>query len=249
MTSLRTASRRLAALGLVAAAPFAAALAAGPAAAQMTLMEGGGSYALKVTSLRDMPFRTVVRQQYDYSCGSAALATLLNHHYGLPVGEAEVFKDMYAQGDQAKIRQVGFSLLDMKRYLAARGFPADGYKMTYAQLLKARTPAITIIQVKTYRHFVVIKGARGDKILVGDPAAGLHAYSRAEFEKVWQGVVFAIHDAPQIKAVYNDHAEWRPYAAAPLGAPLGEESLSAFTRELPPIYQITSNFSLNEVLQ
>ena len=27
---------------------------------------------------RDIPFRSVVRQQYDYSCGSAALATLLH---------------------------------------------------------------------------------------------------------------------------------------------------------------------------
>jgi len=244
MSRLVPAFVRLAASSLVAAS-----VVAGPAAAQMTLMEGGGTYRLKVTSLRDMPFRTVVRQQYDYSCGSAALATLLHHHYGLPVSEAEVFQAMYAQGDQPKIRQVGFSLLDMKRYLNARGYPADGYKMTYAQLLKARTPAITIIQVKTYRHFVVIKGASRDRVLVGDPSSGLHTYSRGEFEKVWQGVVFAIHDVPLVKGVYNSKAEWGRYAAVPLGTPLSEDSLSGFTRELPPIYQITSNFSLNEVLQ
>lgn len=223
--------------------------APGSVGAQVSLQGAGGSYAVPVTSLRDIPFRTVVRQQYDYSCGSAALATLLHHHYGLPVGEAEIFKAMYAEGDQPKIRQVGFSLLDMKRYLEARGYPADGYKVSYDQLVKSRSPAITIIQVKSYRHFVVIKGATPSKVLVGDPASGLHAYSRAEFEKVWQGVVFAIHDVPLVQGAYNRRSEWGLFATAPLGAPLSPDSLSDFTRELPPIYQITPIFSINDVLK
>lgn len=228
------------ALVLAALAGFSA-----PAAAQVALAQGGELYAVPVTSLRDIPFRTVVRQQYDYSCGSAALATLLHHHYGLPVGEAEVFQTMYAAGDQSRIRKVGFSLLDMKRYLEARGYPADGYKLTYDQLLALRAPAITIMQVKTYRHFVVIKGVRPDEVLVGDPAEGLRTYPRAEFEKVWQGVVFLIRDAA---AVYNAEAEWRRNAA-PLDAPMSDESLSDFTRQLPVINQITPVFSLNEVLR
>lgn len=228
------------ALVLAALAGFSA-----PAAAQVALAQGGELYAVPVTSLRDIPFRTVVRQQYDYSCGSAALATLLHHHYGLPVGEAEVFQTMYAAGDQSRIRKVGFSLLDMKRYLEARGYPADGYKLTYDQLLALRAPAITIIQVKTYRHFVVIKGVRPDEVLVGDPAEGLRTYPRAEFEKVWQGVVFLIRDAA---AVYNAEAEWRRNAA-PLDAPMSDASLSDFTRQLPVINQITPVFSLNEVLR
>ena len=60
------------------AAPLLAALAifaGGPAAAQVAIVEGGANYSLNVISMRDIPFRTVVRQQYDYSCGSAALAT------------------------------------------------------------------------------------------------------------------------------------------------------------------------------
>lgn len=231
---------------LACAAAVAALAAGGPTAAQVTVLDRGGRFSLPVTSLRDIPFRSVVRQQYDYSCGSAALATLLHHHYGLPVGEAEVFESMYAAGDQAKIQKVGFSLLDMKRYLAARGYAADGYHMTYEQLLGLRAPAITIIQVKAYRHFVVVKGVRPDRVLVGDPAEGLRTYSRRDFEAVWQGLVFAIHDAA---AIYDDDREWRPYAAAPIGTPLGDESLSAFTRNLPQVDQITPVFSLTEVLR
>jgi len=39
------------------------------------LMSGGHSLAIKVASLKERRFLTTVRQQYDYSCGSAALAT------------------------------------------------------------------------------------------------------------------------------------------------------------------------------
>lgn len=226
-------------------AAFAGGLAlCAPATAQVTLLDGGARYTLPVVSLHDIPFRTVVRQQYDYSCGSAALATLLHYHYGLPVGEAEIFKVMYARGDQAKIRKVGFSLLDMRDYLASQGYAADGYKMAYDQLLALGAPAITIIQVKTYRHFVVVKGVREDHVLVGDPAEGLRTYRRSEFEKIWQGIVFVVHDAA---AIYNDDKEWRPYAAAPLDTPLSDESLSAFTRALPQVDQITPVFSLNDI--
>ena len=55
---------------------------------------GGASFVLPVTSLKEARFRTTVRQQYDFSCGSAALATLLSHHYDFQVTEQEIFRDM-----------------------------------------------------------------------------------------------------------------------------------------------------------
>ena len=78
--------------------------------AQVALNEGGvgGLTSIQVTTWRDIPFRGVIRQKYDYSCGSAALATLLRYHYNLDVDEARIFRAMYATGDQAKIRKVGF---------------------------------------------------------------------------------------------------------------------------------------------
>jgi predicted double-glycine peptidase len=220
-----------------------------PATAQVSLVEGGGAYRLNVISMRDVPFRTVVRQQYDYSCGSAALATLLSYHYGLKVSEAEVFKAMYERGDQAKIRSVGFSLLDMKRYLEARGLAADGYRATFDQLAAAKAPALLVVKVGAYRHFVVVKGVRGGRVLVGDPALGLKTYGRDEFMQIWNGIVFAIHGQSGAQAAYNREEEWRPWAVAPLGAPLMDTSLSAFTRELPPIYQITNITSLDPIFR
>ena len=37
----------------------------------------GGEYSVRVRSLKEAKFRSTVRQQYDFSCGSAALATAM----------------------------------------------------------------------------------------------------------------------------------------------------------------------------
>lgn len=214
-------------------------LTAGAASAQAYFTGGGGTFSVPVRSLRDIPFRTVVRQQFDYSCGSAALATLLHYHYGSPATEGKIFKAMYEVGDQEKIQKVGFSLLDMKKYLASQGYRADGFRMTLAQLEAAQVPAITVVQNGSYKHFVVIKGVRSGKVLVGDPALGLKTYDAAEFEKMWNGVVFAIRDVPAQKVAYNRESEWRPYANAPLSDQLSDATLSQMTRELRPLYQVT----------
>jgi uncharacterized protein len=210
------------------------------AGAQAMLTDGGIQFNVPVLSMADIPFRTVVRQQYDYSCGSAALATLLHYHYDVPVTEGEVFKSMYAKGDKDRIRKVGFSLLDIKNYLSSRGFEADGYRTTFEQLAKVNRPAIAVVTIGTYRHFVVVKGVRNGKVLIGDPAAGLKTYTKDEFAAMWNGVIFAVHASSTAKALYNRDEEWTPYAIAPLGSPLTDDSLSGFTRELPPIYQVSA---------
>lgn len=220
----------------------AALLLANPADAQVrTHGEGGGSYSVSVMSWRDIPFRTVVRQQYDYSCGSAAVATLLRFHYGTHVTESEIFQSMFARGDQPRIQEVGFSMLDMRTYLEQRGFTADGLRLSLDRLATLDVPAIALITPANYRHFVVIKGVTDTHVLVGDPTFGLLTYTRADFEAVWNGVVLAIRRTPEgmDAPVYNAENEWQPWSRAPLGAaqgPVSSASLFLSTREL---YQVT----------
>jgi predicted double-glycine peptidase len=217
------------------------ALSASPADAQVRLHgEGGGTFTVSVMSWRDIPFRTVVRQQYDYSCGSAAVATLLHYHYGVPMNETEVFESMFAVGDQARIREVGFSMLDMKRFMESQGFQADGLRLSLDRLAALNLPAIVLITHDDYRHFVVVKGVEGDRVLVGDPTFGLQTYTRAEFEAVWNGIVLAVRRAPEgVDApVFNEEDEWTPWAVAPLGEVRAPMSPSDLLRELPEIYQI-----------
>jgi uncharacterized protein len=223
--------------GLAAIAITAALCMAAGARAQVIINSNAGEYSLSVISWRDIPFRTVVRQQYDYSCGSAALATLLRFHYGLDVGESQIFRSMYEHGDQAKIRKVGFSLLDMKQYLARQGMAADGYRGGPSLLEATTTPAIAVVSIGPYKHFVVIKGVRPGQVLVGDPALGLKIYSEKDFLKMWGGILFWIHDGARRTAVFNNPKDWQPWAVAPVtwvaqGRDLG------FTAYMPIIFQV-----------
>ncbi len=226
----------------------ALAVAAAPVSAQVHIgAEMGGPAEIRVLSYRDIPFRTVVRQQNDYSCGSAAVATLLTYHYGAPRTEAEVFQDMYAAGDKKRIEAQGFSLLEMKLYLDGEGYPADGFKLSYDALAKLNTPSIAMINTGNFRHFVVVKGASETHILVGDPMLGLRTYKRSEFEKMWNGVAFLIRERRD-EASYNDPNEWRPYAPTPWSAAMATVRLASGS-EIDPLYQISPIFNLDSVLQ
>lgn len=182
-----------------------------------------GDLRVPVASMRALKFDTVVHQQYDFSCGSAALATLLRYHYGLPRTEGDVFTGMWREGDRARIRQVGFSLLDMKRYLADQHLHADGYRVSLDAIAKRGLPGIALITIKGYRHFVVVKGIGSDSMLIGDPSLGLRTVSRHAFEKMWNGIYFVLtSDTAQGQRTFNGPRQWSALPRAPLGAPFVE---------------------------
>lgn len=189
----------------------------------------GGAYRLHVTSLKEARFKTTVAQRYDFSCGSAATATLLTYQYGYPVDEQSVFVEMYAQGDQEKIRRQGFSLLDMRRYLESRGFKADGFELPLDSLFEQELPAIVLLNDRGYRHFVVVKGLRNGRVLLGDPARGTRAMSRARFQALWDnGILFVVHNRRDL-ARFNDPRDWRTAPPAPLDMGVQRDGLRNIT--------------------
>jgi predicted double-glycine peptidase len=204
----------------------AALLLATPArAGELSLRVGSAAFGVSVTSLKEARFATTVPQRYDFSCGSAAIATLLTYQYGYPVTEAEVFMAMYTHGNQAKIRSEGFSLLDMQRYLQSVGFQADGFELPLDKLLEEGLPAIVLLNDNGYRHFVVVKGMRGRRILIGDPARGTRALSRSRFDELWDNeVLFVVHNRRPL-AMFNASRDWRSAPPAPLGVGIPRESL------------------------
>lgn len=198
-------------------------------AAALELPFGAARYNVPAANLTQLRFGATLRQQYDFSCGSAALATLLSYHYGYPVTEQRVFEYMYLHGDRNKIRKEGFSLLDMQRFLAASGFRADGFQLPLQKLLDAKLPAIVLVAERGYHHFVVIKGMSQDRILVGDPSSGARALPRTAFEAIWVSkLLFVIHGYPG-QASFNTPADWRAAPAAPLADAIGRAALAPLT--------------------
>jgi predicted double-glycine peptidase len=195
----------------------------------------GGSYSLHITSLKEARFKNTMRQKYDFSCGSAAVATLLTYQYGYPVNEQAAFAQMYAHGNQPKINKQGFSLLDIKRYLAANGFEADGFQAPLEKLQQENLPAIVLIDEEGYHHFVVVKGLRDGRVLVGDPARGTRSMPRAQFDAAWKDhLLFVIHNRRAL-AVFNSSRDWRAAPMASLGLSIDRTSVANITmRKLGP---------------
>lgn len=200
-----------------------------PAAGAIELAVLGANVKLPVTSMLQVRFKTTMRQQYDFSCGSAAVATLLTHHFNQPVSEQQVFEFMFRSGDQNLIRRQGFSMLDMQRFLASRGFRADGFELPLEKLLEARLPAIVLVSDKGYNHFVVVKGLVDGRILLGDPSSGTRAVAIDHFRSIWQNkLLFVIHDYQGVPA-FNADADWRAAPSAVLAEGVGRIGLDVLT--------------------
>ena len=93
-----------------------------------------------VTSLLEMRQDRVVVQEWDISCGAAALATILNYQHGDPISEREIARGLIAReeylADPDLVRaRHGFSLLDLKRFVDRRGYkqlaPAAEYSLRF----------------------------------------------------------------------------------------------------------------------
>jgi len=197
-----------AAFGLAATAAFADTL--------QTVVPLAGPVTVRVVSLKQARYLTTLHQQYDFSCGSAAVATLLTYNYGWRVDESTVFQAMYVRGNQEKIREEGFSMLDMKNYLDSQGFEAKGVEATLDELAEAKVPAIALINENGYSHFVVIKGLREGKVLIGDPAQGTRVVSRSSFERYWTNNILLVAGSRVELARFNQDADWRVRPKAPL---------------------------------
>lgn len=153
--------------------------------------------------------RTVVRQRCDPSCGAAALATLLHHHYALPFTEAEIYYAMSrASREPARIDLFGPSLLDLRTFLASLGFNAQGFRLTLDEMRAHATPAIALMGDDEEAHFVVVKGVQDGRVLVGDPVEDLRVVSADTFRRAWNGVALLI-DPSTMRGRFNRDDEWR----------------------------------------
>jgi len=149
------------------------------------ILPNGALYTTQVESMRDARFRHLVRQRTDYSCGAASLATILRYAYNLDADEDTVIEGMLAVSDPVVVRERGFSLLDIKRYVESLGMRGRGYRVDEARLRSLRVPSLVLMDVRGFRHFVVLKQVRGELVEVGDPILGNRVLPLAEFMQAW----------------------------------------------------------------
>lgn len=180
---------------LAALAPCAFARAQDPrSVVDVTRLAGPGAMPIAKTmrTWRDMRFREMAPQRYDFSCGSAALATLLQSGYGIQTSETQLIRAMLREDNAAEVLKNGFSMLDMKRYATSIGLRAHGYKIDSDALYRLQMPVIALLDLKGYKHFVVVKGAANGRVFVADPALGHRVMAESDFTAGWNGIVLAI---------------------------------------------------------
>jgi predicted double-glycine peptidase len=174
--------------------------AGGRAAAQVVVQAAGAREEVHVSSLRAQRDAGVVKQGFDYSCGAAALATLLTYGLNDPVGEDTLLRALLEplSPDQlSALQKKGLSLLDLQRLAQIRGHKAQGFRIGRDQLARLSYPVIVFIRPHGYRHFAVFKGVRGDRVYLADPSLGNVRMPMYRFLDMWaneagQGIIFAV---------------------------------------------------------
>jgi len=161
-----------------------------------------GTQSVPVTLHQDLKTRAefanthIIKQQFDYSCGSAALATLLNYYLGEKLTEKQIIGGLVEYGDKKQIdRLKAFSLLDMKRFVEKLGYHGTGYKADIADLKALGKPCIVPMEIFGYQHFVVFRGIVQDHVFLADPYMGNVSFPVEQFSKMWQrNVAFVVTD-------------------------------------------------------
>lgn len=143
-------------------------------------------------------FQGIVRQAYDYSCGSAALTTLLNGYVGTQLDEQQVMSGLMKFGETDKIvERRSFSLLDMKRFVSALGLESGGYRGEFKDLVNQDQPAIVPISYAGFKHFVVYKGYKNGRVYVADPALGNISFEERRFQDIWENNTLFLINVPE----------------------------------------------------
>lgn len=134
---------------------------------------------IKVQSWKERRDFNIVKQDLDFSCGAASVATLLNNFYGQKLTEEEVLKKL----DKEQMRA---SFEDMQRIMPDLGFEAKGYALSFEQLAKLKIPVIVYLKYRKDDHFSVLRGIDGNTVLLADPSLGHVSMSRAQFLEAWK---------------------------------------------------------------
>ncbi len=161
-----------------------------PAQAASIGIGSGARIDVPLRSLKDLRDENLVKQRFDYSCGAAALATILRYGFGDEVTERDILTDLFdllSEDEEGLRRKEGFSLLDLQRVAQARGYKAQGFRLAPEHLPMLGGPVIVFIEPRGYKHFVVLRGTRGDRVYLADPSRGNIRLPAYRFLDSWLG--------------------------------------------------------------
>lgn len=188
----------------------AAGAAALPAAGWAADIGVGGGIRVErpLRSMRDLRDTNVIKQRFDYSCGAAALATLLRYGLSDGVTEQQVLNQLFSllsDEERPGVLRQGFSLLHLQRVAQTRGYQSEGFRLQPQDLARLGAPVIVFIQPRGYKHFAVLRGIKDDRVYLADPSLGnirvpLYRFLESWLDESGTGIIFAVEPAGGVPA-------------------------------------------------
>lgn len=133
----------------------------------------------------DFRDQNLVKQQEDFTCGSASLATILTYYYGLQTSEKEVLDFVTRKKgiDLSKIdpanveamkslQEHGLSFLDLAEFAENQGLEAIGLALDFHSLKQLKVPVIIFLNIRKTEHFSVYRGMDEFYVYLADPSFG-----------------------------------------------------------------------------
>jgi predicted double-glycine peptidase len=142
-----------------------------------------------VMTWKELKQRNIVMQRRDFSCGAAALATLIRYYWGDNVTEQTflvALDTLLTAGETRDRIQNGLTLTDLRRAAVKTGYQATLGELTFQKLTESKVPLVVGITVRDYKHFVVYRGFDGALVYLADPIRGNIRLPAGEFQEQWQ---------------------------------------------------------------
>jgi len=151
-------------------------------------VNAGTAYLATATVHGGLPVKTwkalrderVVKQDLDYSCGAASVATILREYYRQSgITEQAILKAMN--------KDVAASFHDLARVVQRHGLKGVGLALNFGQLQQLKMPAIAYLEYRGDAHFSVIRGiSKQGRVWLGDPSWGNRRFSKQQFLAMWE---------------------------------------------------------------
>jgi len=189
----RSRQRRIALAGLMLLAAATAGVSTGGAddypEHRSPVRDGDRTFRKHVWSWKELQEQNIVMQKRDFSCGAAALATVLQYYWGDHVTELQILKkfdDLFTPAEVRERIKNGLTITDLRRVAVKMGYQASIGTLRYEQLQESKVPLVVGITVGEFKHFVVYRGTDGYYVYLADPARGNIRIPASEFVKQWQ---------------------------------------------------------------
>lgn len=150
------------------------------------------SIRIPVKSWIEIKNAHLVKQEYDFSCGAAAVATILKYFFNEDISEKEVLdfvlkKKGIDKSDKEKLeeKEIKLSFYDLKEFVEIKNYKALGLALNLETLKKLKVPAIIFLTIRKKEHFSVYKGMDEKFIYLADPSFGNMRVTYGKFKEMF----------------------------------------------------------------